>query len=384
MKKHLTIYLALFIVLIGCGKEDLDPIPEEPIVIPVVSIELSETSKTLKVDEEFTITVKINPENTTEPKTVVWETSNALIATVDKGTVKAINLGDATITAKVGSKTATCKVTVSATDVTGIALSETEKDMHIGDEFKLTATIEPADATNKSVLWASSDESIATVEDGNVIGLSVGEAVITATSEDGEFSATCKIGVLPINVTGIDFYTKSISLMEGTATYVSAYVIPENATNQNITYASSDESVFTVDQYGLVRGVSEGFALLQATSKEGDFSVTCEVYVTSYIPDFRLSYEMGSANFLPNGYVECGSCNISIMNTGTKPARIKNFYILDSAGYMAYAITVDRTLEVNGGVKISRVSFGVTHRPRVVFEVDVDGKEHIIEKGFMN
>ena len=80
--------------------------------------------------------------------------------------------------------------------VTGVALNESGLQIYKGETAQLTATITPEDASNKRVVWTSSDDSIATVsEDGVVIGVFVGTAEITATTLDGEFSATCTIEV---------------------------------------------------------------------------------------------------------------------------------------------------------------------------------------------
>ena len=118
---------------------------------------------------------------------------------VDKGKVRGIAVGEATITVttKDGGKSARCKVTVQAKKkpVTGVKLSETTKTIRVGEEFTLTPTIEPDDATDKTVSWTSDKPTIATVIDGKVKGVAVGEANITVTTKDGNKTAVCKVTV---------------------------------------------------------------------------------------------------------------------------------------------------------------------------------------------
>ena len=80
--------------------------------------------------------------------------------------------------------------------VTGVKLSETAKTILVGDEFTLTATVEPADAADKTVVWTSDKPTIATVTDGKVKGVAEGDANITVTTKDGNKTATCKVTVV--------------------------------------------------------------------------------------------------------------------------------------------------------------------------------------------
>ncbi len=81
-------------------------------IYPLQSIAVSTTSQSLTVGAQFNLTISYNPTNTTDDKSVTWNTSNANVATIDNGTVKAVGAGTATITAAVGGKSASCTVTV--------------------------------------------------------------------------------------------------------------------------------------------------------------------------------------------------------------------------------------------------------------------------------
>jgi|GEM_PF-260241 phage major tail protein, phi13 family len=165
----------------------------------VTGVKLSEKTKSIVVGGEFVLTATVTPTDATN-KDVTWSTDKLDVATVEKGKVKGIAVGEATITVttKDGNKIDKCKVTVTAKSVavTGVTLNEIEKILKIGEEFVLTATVQPADATDKNVIWKSDNTAIATVTDGKVKGIAVGETNITVTTVDGGKKATCKVMIL--------------------------------------------------------------------------------------------------------------------------------------------------------------------------------------------
>ena len=192
--------LAVFSIA-GCGPKE-DPIPPKPARIEVSGVSLDQTSLTLTVGGTASLAATVSPADATD-KTVTWSSSNESVATVKNGTVTAVAVGSATITAKAGSKSATCSVTVSAKEVpvTGITLEPTSVTIEVGQTAKLTATVSPADATNATVTWSSSNESVATVDNGTVTAVAEGTATITATA--GDKSATCAVTVQPNQETKI-------------------------------------------------------------------------------------------------------------------------------------------------------------------------------------
>ena len=168
--------------------------------VQVNEITLSESSFTLQVNESRTITASVIPDNATN-KNVTWSSSNNSIATVDQtGKVTAKAIGSCTITCSStdgsGVK-AECEVTVARL-VTDITLSQTSLSLTIpGTTSKtLTATVKPTNATNKNVIWSSSDTSIATVENGKVTAIAAGTCTITCSATDGSgVKAECQVTV---------------------------------------------------------------------------------------------------------------------------------------------------------------------------------------------
>ena len=158
----------------------------------VTSVALSSASETLKKDDTLTIGATVSPSGATYPD-VTWKSSDTDIVTVDStGKVTAKDFGFATITAEADGVTAVCTIAVVKTDVTGVSLSRTYKEMGVGDKVTLDATVTPGDSTYPDVTWTSTNTSVATVsQSGKVTARSEGAAAIVADA-DGKY-AVCTI-----------------------------------------------------------------------------------------------------------------------------------------------------------------------------------------------
>ena len=257
---------------------------EDPAPIAVSAVTLDTTSMILVEGDSQTLTATISPSNAENQK-VLWSSSNSSVATVKEGVVTAIKPGNATITVKSddGGKTATCEVTVNAKvyPVTGVTLDKTSHEMTEGDEYTLTATINPSNATNKNVSWKSSNTSVATVSNGEVTAVKAGSATITVTTEDGGKTATCEVTVNAkvYPVTGVSLNQTSVSLTEGDDFDLTATVYPSNATNKKVTWSSSDTSVASVKN-GMVVAIKPGTAIITVTTEDGNKTATCEIIVS--------------------------------------------------------------------------------------------------------
>ena len=251
-----------------------------------VTLNVKEVS--LMVGAKETLKVVVAPENATN-KRVSWSSNKTDVASVDgQGVVTANKAGEALVTVKSedGGKTATCKVTVKAEKVavTGVKLDKTEHTLAVGGTVTLVATVTPEGATNKKVSWKSDKTDIATVdENGKVTAVKAGVAKITVTTEDGKKTATCAITVKEdkVAVIGVKLNSTSLSLTEGDSYQLKATVSPINATNQNVTWKSSNSNVADVDQEGLVVAVKAGTATITVTTEEGNKTAICTVTVKS-------------------------------------------------------------------------------------------------------
>ena len=259
-------------------------------VIPVTSVSLDNDRLDLIEGGTGQLTATVLPDDATN-KNVAWKSSDESIATVDQnGNVTAKTSGNATITVTTedGSKKDTCEVTITekAVPVTGVTLDKDRLELDQGTTTQLKATVLPENATNKSVTWKSSTESVATVDqNGNVKAVSEGIATITVTTEDGSKTDTCEVTVTAkaIPVTSVSLDNGRLDLIEGEAAQLTATVLPEDATNKNVTWKSSTPSIATVDQSGNIKAVSEGIATITVTTEDGSKKDTCEVNVAKKV-----------------------------------------------------------------------------------------------------
>ena len=249
--------------------------PEDP-VIEVTSVTVTPANTELTIGSTAHLTATVAPANATV-KTIIWSSSNTAVAAVDaNGNVTAKAVGTVTITAtanngKSGSATVTVKEKEpEIVDVTGITLDPTSYEGYEGETFTITATVTPGNATDKTILWGSDNQAVATVDaNGKVTLIAEGHAVITA--RNGNVRATCDVTVIvaPVPVEQIDITPRSAEITEGTGVQLTATVLPANADNKELTWASSDTSVATVTAGGYVEGLAPGTARITATANDG-------------------------------------------------------------------------------------------------------------------
>ncbi len=253
----------------------------------VESITLDCSEKRLYVGDTFEIHADVYPYNAAD-KSLSWISDNPEVASVDEnGKVTAVSVGEAIISAKSvdGSDvSAECKVTVDPVSASAVTLNVADMTLLVGQSDKLTATVSPENVTDKTITWASDNETIATVdENGLVRALGVGSATITASTENG-LTATCEVTVLPVLVEAIILDPDIIQCIIGEKFVIKASVLPENASNPHIDWESSNPDVASVDQDGNVEIIREGSCRIIAYATDGsDVSAECFITGTSGI-----------------------------------------------------------------------------------------------------
>ena len=254
------------------------------VTVPVTSVTLDKTSLELVEGDEVTLTATVKPEDATD-KTVTWTTSNEAVATIANGKVVAVKEGEATITAKAGDQSATCKVTIAkkVIPVSGISLDNTSLALKEGQEIQLTAIVTPEDATDKTVTWSCNKTGIATVDNTGKVK-AVSEGIATITAKAGDQSATCSVTVSKnvIEVTSVILDQITLELIAGETATLAATVDPSDATDKTVTWTTDKANIATVDKAGKVTAVAEGTAVI--TAKAGSQSATCTVTVNAYVP----------------------------------------------------------------------------------------------------
>lgn len=168
-------------------------------------------------------------------------------------------------------------------NVEGVSLDKQSITLTEGETDTLTATITPDNATNKNITWSTSNPDVASVQNGVVTANSAGTATITVTTEDGNKTAQCQVTVIQkpieiIHVQGVSLDKTNITLTEGETDTLTATVMPDDATNKNITWSTSNPDVVSV-QNGVVTANSAGTATITVTTEDGNKTATCQVTV---------------------------------------------------------------------------------------------------------
>ena len=246
---------------------------------PVTGISLSGSGIVVNSGSSQRLTALVEPADASDRK-VKWSTSDASVARVSSnGTVSGRRAGSAVITATAANGlTASCAVTVLQ-PVKRIVLNSTRLKLVRGSSFQAIATPSPADATDKTLAWASSNPAVAAVDEtGLIAGLSDGSCVITVTAASGK-SAAIKVSVTSVRATGVSLDRAAATLLLGEQLALSAAVLPENATDKAVRFASSDAAVASVDQNGVVTAHQAGQATVTASSADGSRFAQCRVTV---------------------------------------------------------------------------------------------------------
>lgn len=240
--------------------------------------------------ETMVASLNIYPENAYY-KQIVWSTDDETIAVVDNnGIVNSKNIGVTKLRAQIVDTDiyAECEINVTAIPIERIIIPISKWQGTKNETFQLSANIFPENATNKAIIWSTSDESIASVDNtGFVTSVGCGECIITASAADGSgISATCAVTVSPILVESLSLAPSKWSAVEGESFQIKAIIMPENAENEIIEWSSNDINVATVNNNGLVSVIKEGCCIITAKTTDGsNLFAECIVTSTSDIDD---------------------------------------------------------------------------------------------------
>ena len=276
-------------------KEGNDPVPSE---VSVTGVSLNPTGTTLNVGETFAPSTTVSPSNA-DNKNVTWSSSNTQIATVStEGVVSALKAGTANITVTTvdGGFEATTVVTVEQTvdtvPVTSVGTDSNIRTVEFGP-FTIKALVRPSNATNRSVIWESSDTSVATVDQSGVVTpLKAGEVSIIVTTVDGGFVSDADITIkegenntVEVPVTGVYTDSNIRTVDFGEPFTIKAIVSPANATNKIVIWESSDTSVATVDQAGVVTPLKAGEVSIIVTTVDGGYVSDADITIVTSTND---------------------------------------------------------------------------------------------------
>ncbi len=263
MKKILSfLFIGLLaFILIGCKKDSYS-----------ISIDDADKNITLFTGDKKEVKVSFEGDG------VVWSVDNDSIVSVKDGLITALSEGSAIITVSVKDHSdinVTINVTVNrkqdVVEVTDIAIVGKKTEVKVGDSFNLTTIITPTNATNKDVTWASSDPTVASVAGGKVTALKAGTTEISATagSKTDKFTLTVKEDTGEV-ILATDLFLEEGKLVFNIGETDQAYAeVDEEATDKVIVWSTSDDTVITIDENGLITAVGPGKADVIAETHDG-------------------------------------------------------------------------------------------------------------------
>ncbi|WP_010182069.1 Ig-like domain-containing protein [Aquimarina agarilytica] len=268
--------------------------------VPVTDIQVTPVDVNIRPGETFNLNASIIPSNATT-QAITWTTSNSTIAIVNgAGVVTGISEGTVTaeVTTQDGGLVGISTVRVSGTpvaptdtsiDVEAVSISPREATVGVGETVELNGAIIPFNATVQSIGWATSNSSVAQVDNlGVVTAVSTGTTTITATTLEGEKTDAVVITVTDnsggsadpaVSVTGLNVSPATITIGIGEVECLKGTVAPANASNGAVNWSSNNTDVVLVNNSGVITGVANGTATITATSRDGSFTDTSVVTV---------------------------------------------------------------------------------------------------------
>jgi uncharacterized protein YjdB len=316
---------------------------------PLTSVAVNPSNASVGVGDTTRLSATILPAIATNQK-VVWSSSNTSVVSVDgTGLVTGVSPGTATITVTTneGQKTASSTVTAANIAVSGVTVTSTAS-VGVNNSTTLVAAVQPANATNKTLTWSTSDAGIVSVSQSGVLtGVSPGTATVTVTTQDGAKTANSVVTVSNVLITSVTLNKPSATVGVGDTTSIKAAIAPANASNKTVVWSSSNPSVATVNATGIVTAVAVGSATINATAQDaGGVSSGSAVTIVS----------AGSCGILTNNGFESGfvnwirNPNAAAATTSTSAqSGLKSAVITADQG----AINYGKTIPVTGGREIT-------------------------------
>lgn len=321
-------------------------------IVPVQAVMMDRSTLSLFVGESDWLYAYVLPYNASN-QTLEWESSNENVATVTKaGFVTAVGVGTTQIKAKAkdgSGKYGTCTLTVTGyVPVTDVSLNKNQITIEKGDSSSLVATVSPSNATYKAVIWESSNTNVAKVTGGKVTALSKGTATITAKSTDNSnYRDTCTVTVTDtttgndtetdtdtgdvndVKVTSITIEYENDEVTVGENFFVHKTVCPQNATNKEVTWSSSNTTVATVNpESGFVYAKNAGSTIITATAcdgsdTKGSFRLTvnaADIKVSSIkLNEYNICLEKGKTKELVATPLPSNAANKAVSWTSCEP-----------------------------------------------------------------
>lgn len=278
--------------------------------VKYVSLSLNKKTVSIKEGQSLALRAKVAPK-----KKVKWSTSNSKVVTVtSKGVIKGKKAGTAKVTARVGNKSATCNVTVKGSGVgnspdVNVSNEVKVKELHaavqggdtvyVGHSKLIVTTIVPANATNKTLSYSSSNTGVAQVnERGAILGISAGTAKITIKAA-GNVSTTLNVKVVEVPVESVSVTPGELELQITETANLTAKILPAEASEKLVNWSSDNMEIASVDANGKVTGRAVGTTEIKAKVAGSDRFGVCTVKVVN-----RPTGKDGISMEVTNSYID--------------------------------------------------------------------------------
>ncbi len=287
---------------VGGGYATITVVSEDGLYIATADFYVTEGVTGIKLDTEsvtaqmilakYQLKATITPDSDGVDKTVIWASLDPSVVRVDQnGLVTFVSPGETYVSATSGADpnmVAYCKFVITQ-QVEGITMDFDTVTLNVKDEFRLTTVIKPSNATNQNLIWSSSNDKIVKVDKtGMITAVSSGNATIIVQTEDGGYIDMTNVTVLQ-PVTSIKLSKTEMSVKKGTVFWLNATVLPDSADNKAVTWYSSDTSLATVAQDGMVTTLACGTVTISCVSDDNGTTAYCIIEITEPVTGLTLN-----------------------------------------------------------------------------------------------
>ena len=276
--------ISIYLIISGLTADETVPVTNTTEVLEE-ELQVNPISANMIVGEELQINATIIPDNATY-KNLTWESANNTIASVENGVIKANSAGSTIIKVSTEKRKITKMINVKVSNkdipVEKIVVNNPKIELYIGDTSKIEYTVEPDNATNKSINISVEDKNIAAFNTEKLlVGVNKGTTNVILKSKNGiEAKIEVNVKEKDIPVSSVSLSKSSISLKVGESETITAQVKPSNATHKETTWSSSDNNIAKVEN-GKITAIKEGTATITVKTNEGGKTANCTITVRS-------------------------------------------------------------------------------------------------------
>ena len=359
--------------------------------VPVtkITVETSTGDTLVGLAATLQMTALVVPD-TASVQTVTWSVSNTSIASIDaNGVLTGKALGTVTVTASATDGSGikgTKNITIVIVPVSKITVSSESDTVFVSLTIQMTADVQPADATDKSVVWSVSNASVATIDayTGVLTGVASGSVDVTATAKDGSaVTGTKTIKIFSYTaVSSVAISSPDSILSMGNSMQLTAVVKPDNASIKEVAWKVSNSLIAGIDQNGLLTGINPGKVLVTATATDGSGKSATKLIeiVTVNISSITVATKTGTTLIYINDSIQMVATilpvnasykdvNWTVSNTSVATISATGMLLAKSAGTVIVTATSKDGLSITGSVTLTVATVSIAEEAAPVVQI---------------